>query len=253
MAYSPVNAWWLAEISRLIYKQEADEIPGFQGKTRREILNEANLEEVKFIHQPLAQCAIVKPLDTAASPFAVLVFRGSHDPRDWKTNFNSRPVEWSPYPGRVHAGFRDALECVVEEIDSVLGTLPGPAFYTGHSLGAALATLAAARKPPRAVYAFGSPRVGNSEFHASLAPTKVYRVVNSRDIVAIAPPPELGFGHCGELRYLTREGGILVDPTEDHVDQHRPFRLEWQRLLRAPEELADHAPINYVTRLRALV
>jgi hypothetical protein len=251
-AYSPINAWWLAEISRLIYKQETEEDRNFRGQTRRQILKEANLEEVKFIHHPLAQCAVIKPLDDS---FAALVFRGSHDLRDWLTNIHTCPVAWPPHPGLVHEGFRDALESVIEEVDSTLKDLPGPLFYTGHSLGAALATLAAARKPPQAVYAFGSPRVGNKEFLATLGPTKVYRVVHSRDLVATAPPARLGFDHCEELRYITRDGRVLLNPTNEHTDPHRPFSLhpDWHldRLVRPPEEMADHAPINYVTRLRS--
>jgi pimeloyl-ACP methyl ester carboxylesterase len=251
--YSPINAWWLAEISRLVYKQESAEDPGFQGKTRCQILNEAQLQEVKFIYRPDAQCAIVTPMAAAAPPFVVLVFRGSYNLRSWLTNLKTNPVAMAPYPGHVHAGFRDALEGVIEEIEGALRDLPGPVFYTGHSLGAALATLAAARKPPRAVYAFGSPRVGNKEFKDSLAKkTKLYRVVHSRDIVATAPPAELGFDHCEELHYITRDGRFLVSPTDDLTDAHRfsLFQPGWH-LLRAPEELADHAPINYVTRLRS--
>jgi pimeloyl-ACP methyl ester carboxylesterase len=251
--YSPINAWWLAEISRLVYKQETAEDPHFQGRTRRQILNEAGLEEVAFIHSPDTQCAILKPLDPKAPPFVVLVFRGSHDLRSWLTNIRTRPVARPPYGGLVHQGFGDALEGVIEEIEGALRDLPGPVFYTGHSLGAALATLAAARKPPRAVYAFGSPRVGNKEFKDSLAKkTKLYRVVHSRDIVATAPPAELGFDHCEELHYITRDGRFLVNPKGDLTDAQRfsLFQPGWH-LLRAPEELADHAPINYVTRLRS--
>ena len=251
-AYSPVNAWWLAELSRLIYKQEKDEVADFQGHTRRELLNAAGLEEVRFIRRPLAQCAVVQPSDPAAPPFAVLVFRGSYELRSWLTNLQSRPVEWRPHPGRVHQGFKDALECVVEEIDAVLGGVAGPVFYTGHSLGAALATLAAAWKPPRAVYAFGSPRVGDQEFLQTLGQTKLYRVVNSRDVVPTLPPAQFGFAHGGELRYITREGKILVAPAEDPREPRRFF--EPQLLEGAPpEDLADHAPLDYVTRLRAVL
>jgi len=258
--YSALNAWWLAEISRLVYRRELDEESGFTGETRRAILNRAGLDEVAFIHEPLAQCAIVKPLDPAEPQFVVLVFRGSHDLLDWLTNLKTLPVSWATAPGQVHEGFRNALECVVERIDRALGGFSCPAFYTGHSLGAALATLASFRGPEgsvRAVYAFGSPRVGDAAFLAALnAKTKVYRVVHSRDVVATLPPELLGFAHAGELHYITRHGELLVDPAEEQMDRQQPFLFDSSlhhpaSLLEPPEDLADHAPINYVTRLRA--
>jgi len=258
--YSPGNAWWLAEISRLVYRRELAEEPGFAGETRRAALNRAGLDEVAFLHEPLAQCAIVKPLDPGGPPFVVLVFRGSHDLLDWLTNLHTLPARWGTAPGRVHEGFRDALECVVEPIDQALGGFSCPAFYTGHSLGAALATLAAFRSREgsvRAVYAFGSPRVGDAAFLAALnEKAKVYRVVHSRDVVATLPPELLGFAHAGELHYINRGGEILVDPAEEQMDRRQPFAFDSAlhhpaNLLEPPEDLADHAPVNYVTHLRA--
>lgn len=56
-----------------------------------------------------------------------------------------------------------------------LAKLGCPVFYTEHSLGAALATLAAARRAPKAGYAFGSPRVGNQAFTSTLASVPIRR------------------------------------------------------------------------------
>jgi triacylglycerol lipase len=253
-AYSAVNAWWLAEISRLVYREGIEEDPRFAGNSRRRILNAVQLDEHRFIHHPRAQCAIVKPLDLAAPQFVVLVFRGTHNLLDWLTNLETVPVAAPPpAPGRVHEGFMEAFASVESEIDSALAPFTCPAFYTGHSLGAALATLAASRRPPRALYTYGSPRVGDAQFLATLGGTRVYRVVDSRDVVATVPPPQLGFAHVGELHYLTRDGRILVDPTDQQKDppQLSHFFSNPEHLREPPEDLADHSPINYVTRLRA--
>jgi alpha-beta hydrolase superfamily lysophospholipase len=122
------------------------------------------------------------------------------------------------------------------EISNELKTFDGPIFYTGHSLGAALATLAAARRAPKALYTFGSPRVGNAAFIASLGNIPIYRVVDDRDLVATVPPEALGFRHAGVLRLLKEpRTGTLFD---------------WIGVLIAPPKpLADHAPINYVDRI----
>jgi predicted lipase len=91
---------------------------------------------------------------------------------------------------------------VWDEIEGELSTLACPVFYTGHSLGAALATLAASRHAPQAVYTFGSPRVGNEVFVASLQNLPIHRVVDDKDAAALLPPEALGFRHVGLLQLL---------------------------------------------------
>jgi triacylglycerol lipase len=138
----------------------------------------------------------------------------------------------------VHDGFLRALDSVWDSILPALESLPGPMFYAGHSLGAALATLAASRRAPDAVYAFGSPRVGNGAFAASLATVPLYRVVDDANLVATLPPEELGFRRAGELHRLVPPKGLKFN------------LLRWlQGLLSPPRPLADHAPINYVDRI----
>src|SRR5262249_14299388 len=111
-------------------------------------------------------------------------------------------------------------------------------FYTGHSLGAALATLAATRRAPQAVYTFGSPRVGKEAFVRSLMSIPIYRVVDDEDVVTRVPPEILGFRHVGEVHTL-KEPEVTSFPP---VVQHPP-------LSRPPKPLADHAPVNYVDRI----
>ncbi len=55
-AYDPRNAWWLAEISRLIYRQNADESGQRQrGPTRNDYLLPVGLREVRFFRTPHVQ------------------------------------------------------------------------------------------------------------------------------------------------------------------------------------------------------
>src|SRR5262249_58747833 len=92
-------------------------------------------------------------------------------------------------------------------------------FFTGHSLGAALATLAAHRYPHTAgVYTFGSPRVGNHAFVASFnarMAQRSFRYVNDHDIVAQVPPELLAlpfglYAHVDELPRLNEHGHIAT-------------------------------------------
>jgi triacylglycerol lipase len=221
-AYDEANAWWLAELSRLVYRTEG----------RKPFLDRAGLDEVAFFDEKDTECFIVHARDKT---WAALVFRGTEGLRDWLFNIDFPPVPWTT--GKVHGGFKRALEPAWPKIEPVLASLDCPIFYAGHSLGAALATLAASRRPPRATYTFGSPLVGNAEFARSFDGAPLYRVVNHLDVVATVPPPLLGYHHAGELHVIGEEPplveGFKFDP------------LEWFKA-RPPEPLADHAPINYV-------
>ena len=261
-AYSGINAWWLAELCRLIYRQGADEIDGATGPTRREILAGVNLDEIDFFNVGDTEAALIKPLDKSEPQFAVLVLRGTNDPRDWLTDFKAIPHRWAG-DGLVHKGFADALDSIWAKVSASLDqNVPPdcPLFITGHSLGAALATLAASLRRPGALYTYGSPRVGDDDFGAALAGVKNFRVVNNRDVVTTVPPP-LPFHHVGELHYITHEGGMLVHPDDDTVAHDRLKRdrlslsfFDLRKLFTdAPEPFADHAPVNYVAHLERQV
>jgi triacylglycerol lipase len=152
----------------------------------------------------------------------------------------SRPY---PPPQEVPASGCTRDSCVLSTtpgmgIVPALESLPRPMFYAGHSLGAALATLAASRRAPDVVYAFGSPRLGNGADPASLATVPLYRVVDDADLVATLPPEALSIRHAGELHRLVPPKGLKFN------------LLRWlQGLLSPPRPLADHAPINYVDRI----
>ncbi|XP_061362664.1 phospholipase A(1) DAD1, chloroplastic-like [Gastrolobium bilobum] len=95
--------------------------------------------------------------------------------------------------------FVSLQEMVRQEIHRILQTYGGAPLsltITGHSLGAALATLTAydiktsfPRPPLVTVISFGGPRVGNRSFRQSLEKqgTKVLRIVNSDDVITKMP------------------------------------------------------------------
>ncbi|MCK7478059.1 MAG: lipase family protein [Candidatus Moduliflexus flocculans] len=89
------------------------------------------------------------------------------------TNANFWLTDWTN-GSKVHRGFKSALEEVWDDLFPYLKALQGRGcriWMTGHSLGAALATLAADRYGEvQGVYTFGSPRVGNGRFNGLLDP-----------------------------------------------------------------------------------
>lgn len=101
------------------------------------------------------------------------------------------------YGGEIHLGFALLMEEILPKIQSEIEQLkPKTICLTGHSLGGALATLAAYRlrkqdfSIPISVYTFGAPRVGDSAFASKYEDSKVlhFRIENKNDIIPHLPP-----------------------------------------------------------------
>lgn len=192
---------------------------------------------------------------------ALLVFRDAGNLDPWLTDAATQ--QKPALGGMVHKGFADALEMIWDEVEPRLQEqLKGKDLWiTGHGLGGALAVLAAARlhegdKPVKAVYNFGSPRVGNVDFYASYA-VPTYRIVNNNDIVAYVPAELFPVGgyhyvsykHVGTLAYLDRHGKL----GEGTSNWNRKKELVKEQLLRQGQPptswFQDHLLVNYVAAL----
>ena len=162
---------------------------------------------------------------------AFVSFRGTQNLADWLRDFDFEPENYLPIAGfgHVHAGFQATYQLVR---DSVEANLPAACagcdqiLLTGHSLGAALAVLAApdifAKMPPNTIepelVTFAGPRVGLSDFVTSFntAIESCFRVVNFLDIVPYVPPAP--YTHVG---------------AEIMVDSGGPIDLAWRHGLNA--------------------
>lgn len=231
-SYSVTNAWWMAELCRLIYRHDVEEDKRLT-PLRSTFLSKAGLRQRIFFNAPETGTQGFLVESVQAPFFAALVFRGSEqEVKDVIADFKAIREPLGNQGASVHEGFEEALESVWAEVAADLDKLKVPIFYTGHSLGAALATLAAARRRPNAAYTFGCPLVGNEAFADSVKNIPIYRVVDGSDVVTTLPPEGLGYRHAGELH---RIDGV-------HKSSLIPF-------VRPPKPLADHAPINYVERI----
>ncbi len=252
--FSRANALWLAEFSRLIYRHDLKEGPPFQIPSLDDFLVRIGFTKQFFFQSHKKDTQAVLAYTAKPVEFAVLAFRGTEqtsgdfetDLKLWKNflSFAKSPLR-SPSQSQawVHAGFREALDAIWQDVKIQLAQLPRscPVFFTGHSLGAALATLAAARHTPRAVYTFGSPRVGNRAFAEQLSGIPIFRVIDDKDIVTQLPPEKIwfrktGFVHVGEEFHIGSE----------HPSPDAPLLDAWQM---PPKPFLDHAPICYVSRL----
>lgn len=232
--FNPVNAWWLSELSRLIYRKDASEgicVPGHT--SRNDYLASVGLVERHFFNGPTVQGALVETEANGDGAFAVLVFRGSTGRlSNWLANLDMVMRPW-PCGGKVHRGFRTMLMELWPTIETALASVRRPLFYAGHSMGGAMATLAASLLPPRAVYTFGTPRIGDAAFAETLAGVALFNVFNPHDIVTELPP-------SGRWSRFTHAGTIVKNT--DIVSPER-------RLAQAPSFLAGHAPLNYSAQL----
>lgn len=188
----------------------------------------------------------------------LLSFRGTQPDNfeDLITDLRIGPVVWPESAGMVHSGFAIALRALKPQIDEwIANTSPdlSKLILTGHSLGAAMATLAATIWRPEWLVTIGSPRVGDAEFAGTVLATHSARFVDCCDAVTDVPPELLGYRHVGHLAYLTQDGGIVDNPDASFIQADRlPARVDylrrhgWQVLQNVPiRDLADHAPVNY--------
>ena len=121
-------------------------------------------------------------------------------------------------------------------------------YMTGHSLGAAMATIAATRYQPHELFTFGSPRVGGPRFIKHVK-CPHYRFMNNNDIVCRIPPAWLGFRHHGEMIYFDRNGEKQPKPTWS--DLFYGVLSSWKRF-KFFDGIVDHGMPNYVKAIQRL-
>lgn len=272
--YDPTNAWWLAEASLLVYAPPRFAQYAFALK--------CGLHRFRFFKGKTTEALVV-----SGDSFALVVFRGTEVTSfnavfDIITDIRYKLVDYGTIPGvKVHQGFRNALQETWDEKDGLKDYLeslkkenPSLKFwFTGHSLGGAMATLAAAGfGTVQGLYTFGSPKVGNKLF-ADHFTVETCRFINNGDII-IYLPPDLGlnnsddgpYTHVGHPYFITGDGEIV--PFDENTDLPVPvtsslggfFKDRLQRILKSLDtldfkalkesaaETVDHAPIYYVLK-----
>ncbi len=202
--YSLSNAFWMMWAAMRSFDSEKE-------ATREELASVGFANYAAFDDTATSLQAYVAGSDTAV----ILAFRGSTDLRDWIGNFDfpERDGAGVGQVGRVHEGFANAMEPSFAAIASAIerfsqGKKERPALYvTGHSLGGAMATLAAARlqhtgHPVRALYTFAAPRSGDTVFANdawAALDHQHFRFVNEKDLVPRLPPSGKAAAAAGAL------------------------------------------------------
>jgi len=212
-AYSDRMAWILASMSHLAYDK-------FEDSPAKKDLLVTKLKSGGF---KLLETFNDPGTDTQAilvenGDYAVLAFRGTEVSKKTDIMIDAKAFRVADIEGRVHSGFRSAFESVRKPIETYLvGMEDKPLYITGHSLGAALATVATQELETNpiiknriaACYTFGSPRVGNTEYDKNFK-APIYRMVNTTDVVTIVPLLAMGYVHIGDVRFLSRNPGAAT-------------------------------------------
>ncbi len=218
--FSKANLAYLAHCANIVYKSKEEireelNILGFDVNGSNFFFDYANKEEGVD-----TQCFIA-----GDSEKIIISFRGSEKKLgDWATNKRVIKTNWNP-SGRVHRGFYRAVDSVWDKLaDEILKlrTNNQSLWFTGHSLGGALTTLAAAlcmnsqeiQSGLINIYTFGQPRTGNSDFanfYNSKLKDKTYRVVNNNDLVTRVPFQSMSYSHTGSLKYFSADGELIDD------------------------------------------
>lgn len=169
---------------------------------------------------------------------------------DLKADINAAH-DFAETVGRVHRGFKKEVDDLWPVLEKMLKTNSKKLWFTGHSLGGAMATICASRcllshinSIPEQVQTFGSPRVGNKRY-INNAKINYLRWVNNNDIVTRSPPVWMGYRHTGIEMYLDSEGRLKkLNPIQRSQDRWKGFIAGLKN--KEIDHLTDHSIIQYV-------
>jgi triacylglycerol lipase len=187
----PVNALALFNLALLAYSGQKD-VERFLGKW--------GFDDVHFLSAGATEGFAARVRDPETDTSSVFVsYRGTEPSMvaDWLSDVQYHQVALNDLPGLVHGGFARAMAlAAVQTNDAISGLAGDRLYFTGHSMGGALAVLAAAVSPrkPTAVYTYGQPRVGDAAFSDAYDRSLggvTFRYVNNSDVVPHLPPGQL--------------------------------------------------------------
>jgi hypothetical protein len=252
-SYSAINAWWLAESSFLGYFDQAS------AEKKAKL---AGFPRFAFFKSPKHSAFDTEGYVSANNSLIVVSFRGTEPTRgDFVTNLMYRKIKAPDCDGHVHRGFVLALNSVWHDVKTALeqfrresveeGKDEPEVWFTGHSLGGALAALAAVRYGRDCgVYSVGTPRIGDAAFCESFdkkVSKRSFVHINNTDVITHLPPLFMGYRDLNAVRFIDAEYNLK--------DERPPFldfvlavlsgiatAIATRTLVCA---LADHMPSRY--------
>ena len=247
-AYSLNNAYWLAQAANIAYQDKP---------TIQPAVADLGLKQFEFLSRRDTEGYIA-----ANEHIIIVAFRGTEPThlRDLLSDAQFHKVQ-GPL-GEVHRGFLHAFQLVKDDMVKAIQRLrnksnPQSLWCTGHSLGGALAVVAAAQllvdgHKVNGLYTFGQPRVGDETFATECARRMAgqhFRFVNNNDTVTRVPPRALAYAHAGDVRYIDADGQIQTDISFwDRFLERVKGRME-DFLRPGTDGLKDHSMKHYVEHI----
>ncbi|MBY6211729.1 lipase family protein [Microbulbifer agarilyticus] len=190
---------------------------------------------------------------------ALIALKGTSNGYDGLTDLNAGLKQFNT-GGFVHQGFYYAFQSFLPELDQFLANLP-PDIHTvhcvGHSLGGALATLAADYLKAKSgcavnLYTFGSPRVGLSLFSDGalrrLGEKNIFRVYHRTDPVPMVPTWPFIHVPNGGLGDLLLNSSVALNPIEYHKMENYIGSLSGSEVKHSWELVRKKRPPAPITR-----
>ena len=176
----------------------------------------------------------------------IVAFRGTSSLRDWLTDSDTKRLNFDGI-GHIHAGFGHAWRAIEHTLLKRLRKVRrGQRIWvTGHSLGGALASVAAESMHPdydiHRLVTFGSPRVFSPKDARRIRwrmRSRIFRVVHSNDMVPTIPT-FFRYRHVGDLILIKENGKVVwaADATDLLLERILGFRFDLGR---------DHLMENYL-------
>ncbi len=229
------NAYWMARLAKAAYTKKPDGSPDTDA-----IKADLQKEDPDFIDIKGANAKSSQGILVEHKKYFAIAFRGTDELSDWKDNLDLIPQEVllkdskeASLKGYFHKGFWDATNDIWQDLflsyqqrqaedRKNRQTLKKPVrslFLTGHSLGGAMATIAAAKllqqdTPFISAYTFGQPRAMTHQtatIFDGKAKFRFFRFQNNNDIVTRAPARLMNYSHVGSYMYIDEDQKIHND------------------------------------------
>lgn len=132
----------------------------------------------------------------------------------------------------MHAGFKKTYLSIHSKLIRTLKNNTLPIFITGHSLDAALATLATSELCKNeyfdSCYTYGSPKTGNPKFIDSINSDCIYRMINNCGLVTTVPTNVFfnRYKHIGQPYLLEGTGSLVTDVDDEGITKYQRTKLK---------------------------